>query len=262
MIFLSACGGAPRAPVEPAGPHLKVLTWNVNWAGAAWQEALAAIAEIDADVVLLQETNAAWEQAIRGALSSQYPQMRFDHEGGAGGMAVLTRQPPIAQKLLPPTEGWFGAWIVTAPTAVGPVQLLNVHLRPAISDRGSATISAYVETRQIREREVQAFAAHIDPDQPLIVAGDFNEGDGGGAIAWLRDEFALTNALPSQGQRDPTWRWKVAGVSVYQRLDHVLFSPHLRCADARVLRRGGSDHFPVVTTFVSAPDPARRLTVR
>lgn len=35
------------------------------------------------------------------------------------------------------------------------------------------------------------------------------------------------------------------------RFDHILYSEHLHCLEARVLEEGSSDHFPIIAVFES-----------
>ena len=75
---------------------------------------------------------------------------------------------------LRPTKGWFPGLLAEVESPVGLVQVLNVHLRPALSDRGSFAPSAYYDGPEIHLREIEGFLAYTDSDKPLIIAGDFN----------------------------------------------------------------------------------------
>src|SRR5687767_4438514 len=65
---------APQQPQQqavpirelPAGPTVRVMTYNVNWGAVRPNLAVAAIREADADVVCLQETTPEWETYLRG----------------------------------------------------------------------------------------------------------------------------------------------------------------------------------------------------
>src|SRR5688572_3439388 len=92
--------------------------------------------------------------------------------------------------------------------SLGPVQVLNVHLRPPVSDRGS-WVSGYLTTRHDREREMQRFYARLWADAALIVAGDFNEGENGGVLDWLRRK-GMRNALPEFDRSTATWEWRTS----------------------------------------------------
>ena len=81
-----------RAPT-PGKPHLKVMTYNVNYGLAGDSETAGAMADGWADLIFLQETTAAWEVVLRRRLLEAYPHMAFRHCCGAGGLAVLSRYP-------------------------------------------------------------------------------------------------------------------------------------------------------------------------
>jgi endonuclease/exonuclease/phosphatase family metal-dependent hydrolase len=237
-----------RTPETPAGPHFSVMTYNVNWGGPGAQLTLGAIRSADADVVCLQETTPDWERYLRPRLSDTYPHMRFRHDRGAGGQAVLSRLPLTERAFLRPTAGWFPGWLLEVHSPVGPVQLLCVHLRPALNDRGSLTPSSYVRTRSIRLAEVRGFHKQLNPRRAAVVLGDFNEDDSGAAVSWLV-EHGMTDALPEFDRSTYTWEWPTSVVTFRDRLDHILYSKHLHCHSARVLRAGASDHFPVIAVF-------------
>ena len=65
LVALLSCHG-PAAPVLPSGEGrvLTVLTYNVNFERFD-PATIEAIASADADLVLLQETTAQWEAALR-----------------------------------------------------------------------------------------------------------------------------------------------------------------------------------------------------
>lgn len=252
--LLAGCRGArAEAPVVPlpGEPRLRVMTYNVNYGLAGDPAAVAAIREGAADVVFLQETTPAWEEALRPALVDTYPYMEFRDGPGAGGLAVLSRFPFDAGELLPPTHGWFPAWRVVVEAPLGPVQALLVHLHPPLDEEGGF-VSAYFTTPRVREAEIRTFAEALDPRLPTLVAGDFNEGPSGRAIALL-EERGFRTALPDFAPGAPTWRWQTSVGPVTATLDHVVHDARLAPVAARVLPAGRSDHFPVVVELVARP---------
>jgi endonuclease/exonuclease/phosphatase (EEP) superfamily protein YafD len=244
--FALHCGGAggpaapPRAPIR--GAVLRLLTYNVNYGMAGDRESIAAIRDADADIVVLQETNTAWEQALRGALSKELPRMTFHTRGGAGGLAVLSRLPLAEVEFLKPTaSGWFPAVRVVVEAPFGKVQVLSVHLHPPVSDAGSF-ITGYFTTGAIRREEIAAFVAKLSPDLPVIVAGDFNEESDGEVMKFLREKGLLSALPPGQ----PTWRWTTAVGTIRRQLDHILYDGRLRAVAGEVRVAGRSDHLPVL----------------
>src|SRR5262245_20487651 len=93
LLLLAGCGSTILPPETPTGPHVKVMTFNVNYGGPGADLALEAILAEDVDVLCLQETTPAWERYLRPALAATHPFATFHHEGGAGGLAVFAKTP-------------------------------------------------------------------------------------------------------------------------------------------------------------------------
>lgn len=246
----ASCGRAARAPRPmPAGaPRLTVMSYNVNFGLAGDAEGAAAIRAGDADVVVLQETTAAWERALRAGLRDRYPHMAFRHCCGAGGLAILSRYPFEEREYLPQVgDGWFPAWRVVVASPLGPIQVLAVHLRPPLSERGSV-VSGYFSTPRVRRAEIEAFAAHLDRALPALVVGDFNEPADGSAVRLLAAR-GLRSALPEFHPDADTWGWRTSLGTVHSQLDHIVYDARLTALDARVIDAGRSDHRPVIAIF-------------
>jgi endonuclease/exonuclease/phosphatase (EEP) superfamily protein YafD len=230
-----------------AEAQLRVVSYNVNYAGDE-APTLDVIALADGDVVLLQETTPRWERALRRRFHDRYPHMAFHHaDRSPGGLAVLSRYPIEADAILPPAEHWFPAERLVVATPLGRVQILHVHLRPAI-DQGD-WVRGYLTTPPIRRREIEAYWKAMSPDLPVLVAGDFNEEPGATALGFLVDHgLVRADSGPA-----PTWtwqgNWRGNDVRLRMKLDHILSDRRLAIGDARVLEGGGSDHHAVVVTL-------------
>lgn len=248
-LFAGCASDRARQPTEVPDntPTLEVATYNVNYGMARDGQTLAAIPDVD--VVLLQETTAVWERNIRAELSERYPHMLFEHCCGAGGLAILSKKPITSIAYIPaPEPGWFPAWIVEAETAIGKVQLLNVHLRPPVNDQGS-WVRGYFSTPEIRIAEMRAYHEHLDKTLPTIIAGDFNEGEDGKVIDFLREEN-FSPVLQDYSPGAKTWRWQTSVGTISTQLDHIVYDrAALEPLEAKVLDQGYSDHLPVVARF-------------
>jgi endonuclease/exonuclease/phosphatase (EEP) superfamily protein YafD len=251
-IAALACAPAPRAPrLPPAGqPHVTVLTYNVNFGIPGEPGVLETIRRAGADLVLLQETTPEWEETLRAGLGAVYPWMEFHHDRGAGGLAVLSRQPFEVKEYLPAPSGWFPAARLVARSPLGPLQVLNVHLRPPFAG-GEGYVSGYIRSRAIRQSEIAAFHARLDPRLPTLVVGDFNEDEGGRAVRFLAGR-GFTTVLPAFEPRGKTWRWHTSLGTLRARLDHIACDGRLEPLGARIVAGGESDHLAVLATFVPA----------
>jgi len=138
-------------------------------------------------------------------------------------------------------------------TPAGPVQLLNVHLSTiregleGLRDEGWRGLPRFAANRDEAARQSRMARERTRHDRvPLVVLGDFNLPI---ESAIYRDNWGdLHNAFSDCGRG--------FGYSKFTdwfgiRIDHVLMSPHWRCADARVLSSPyGGDHAPLVVDLV------------
>jgi endonuclease/exonuclease/phosphatase (EEP) superfamily protein YafD len=243
-------GDAPASAlvlVPTDAPRLRVATFNVNFGVADAAANLDAIRRIDADVVLLQEVTGRSEPSYRLAFEEQYPHILFRDCCGAGGLAVLSKFPLSDARYLEPDAGWFPAWLATVQSPLGAVQLLNVHLRPPVSDSGSWVVGQF-STRSVRRAEIEGFWDAVDPDLPVVVVGDFNEGADGQAIDFL-GEHGLRSALAQTASDADTWHWRTRFGELTAMLDHIVYDPRLSLLQVSVDEDSGSDHYPVVADF-------------
>ena len=239
----------PAAPAVTApGTPLRIATYNLNFGNGDHPDTIETLAGLDADVVLLQETTPAIERAVRDRLGEHFAEVRFHHCCRAGGLGVLSRYPIVDSAVLAPDIGFFPAWWLRLDTPSGKLVVLDVHLRPPISDGGSWVVG-FFSTQDVRAREMAQIWLDVPKGDPIVVAGDFNENAEGGAVGVLAGD-GLRSALPQVDPKTHTWHWKVGASTLRMQLDHVIYSAPLQLRDARVVRGGQSDHEPVVVDLI------------
>ncbi|KAL7466819.1 hypothetical protein ACHAXS_007103 [Conticribra weissflogii] len=170
------------------------------------------------------------------------------------------------------------------------IKVANVHLRPPVELDGTAWLDTARKTEPIRISEVKELLCrarsndcrekNIGDDEkstvkaqlPLdIIAGDFNEGDFGGAISYLGSQGykdALQQFVP-QRKETHTWPFMRNFFTLRKRLDHILWhgesnlpaismkgkvltKARLKCLGCGVLsgyETNASDHQPVLALF-------------
>jgi endonuclease/exonuclease/phosphatase (EEP) superfamily protein YafD len=238
VAALVACG--TRAAGADPKP-MRLLTYNLNYANPDRGTTMRAIADVDADVVLLQEVDTDWKRELAQTFAKRYPFQAFrSAQRYAGGIAVLSKTKIDAEEAIPsPHATWFPAQRVV----IGDLQILNVHLRPAV-DHGS-WIKGFMTTPPLRLKEVEAYWPRLTANMSTIVAGDFNEDPSGSAIAFLA-KHGLSR-VPTKGPR--TWHYVDNGHEVLKMdIDHVMIDGTLTASGGEVLDVGTSDHRPVVVT--------------
>ena len=223
--------------------RLRVMSYNVNFGLAGDPAGAAAIASADPDVVFLQETNADWQALLVAKLPYEHHRFGPPRERLAGGMGVLSRFPIVSIETLESPAGPFFAWRVVLDAPGGRIQVLDVHLRPPMSDRGSWVVG-YFSTRGDRERELAEYARRLDPALPSLIVGDFNEECDGRAFA-VAEHRGFTDAIARFQGTTPTWGWQVGAMKLRFQLDHVMYDHRLTATAAGIVDAGRSDHKPV-----------------
>ncbi len=266
-LVLAGCkdaGETPdRAAVEPptsAPLQLKIGSYNVFYgnaeaataerAGFADPDTVNQAGLLGADVLALQETNGGFESALRQRLARELPHCRFHPPTRLlpGGIGLCSRYPIVKDELLDSPVGWFPAQRSLVSTPRGPLQVLNVHLKPAVADQAEWW-SVHRSTRVDRDREIKGLHASLAHDVPTIIVGDFNDVVEGDLFATL-SSLGFDNAFRERPTAETSWRWLGAEPPLAALLDHVAYQrDHLRLVDASVLAGGRSDHLAVVVSL-------------
>ena len=280
---------------------IDVLSYNVNNEAAHHptrrRRILRAIFSSGAQIILLQETNPSWEELLReDAVALEFVYTYFHHpcpsDRKAGGSAILSQFPlnidniqifsnNVPDSVFPsmvcdvsiPIKHMKRSSRTTSTTQVNSnnvtITIANVHLRPPVNLDGSAWLDTARKTETFRIYEVKELIRRSQESKRTIdiIAGDFNEGDTGGAIRHLIST-GYTNALSKYvPRRKETHRWNYFG-KVWQlrkRLDHILWHSDvlsstrredcrlkLDCVNCGVLsgyENDASDHQPVLSRF-------------
>jgi endonuclease/exonuclease/phosphatase family metal-dependent hydrolase len=245
------CVPGPEADFAPKQPHIKIVTYNVNWGFVNPEKVARYLAVENADIVCLQETHRYWKESLNAKLKKQYPYGKFREWGGrAGGIAIISKYELYDANLIEPNDNWFPAFYAWVDTPIGKIQILNVHLKPPLSEEGKVSASAYLKTGDEHLAEIDWFLGRTDPNQPMIILGDFNENEKGKAFRRLI-EAGWTDALSRYDRKTNTWVWKTsAGLEIKNRYDHILYNGFLDCTAARVTNIEASDHLPVTAIIV------------
>lgn len=251
ILLVCACGDA-RHPLPGLGApdaRLRVMSYNLNFGLRGDPSNLRAIADSDADLVLLQETTSEWAAAIGEDLDDAYPHRRFTptEDWPAGGMGVISKSPLVSVTVVPNPVGPFFAHRIVVDSALGRIQVLDVHLRPPMSDEGSWVVG-FFSTREVRKREIEHLIVGLDPALPTLIVGDFNEEGDGLALQHLAS-LGYADAVATYAGTAPTWSWKVGTMTLRFQLDHLLHDRRLAPITARVVEAGRSDHKPVWADF-------------
>jgi endonuclease/exonuclease/phosphatase family metal-dependent hydrolase len=249
LVAIAAC--SPEPPAEEAAPEdtMRILAYNIHHGEGMdsivdLQRIADLIAELDVDVVTLQEvdsvtarTGMADQTRILAELTGMDAGFgRFmDYEGGAYGMAVLSRWPIV--------EGTN--WEL--PEGPEPRSALALKVRSPRSGREAVVVGIhFYGTSDERLEQARVLDGYLRPESaPVILAGDFNSTPGTGVMDYLSINWAIAPkgadhfTFPSYGPD--------------REIDYIVYRP----MDAIEVREQTlldepvmSDHRPLLATIV------------
>jgi endonuclease/exonuclease/phosphatase family metal-dependent hydrolase len=276
-----------KAGKKVSPPVLSLLSYNVNFGpfmdvqdddyetmaqiighSSNVQLVIKAIAEADADIVCLQETNAGWAYACATRLKENYPQQHFYPSCRgyyAGGSAFLFKDSVSEFTVTandPRVQGaYFEALILSgtfsfADSTQTLFNIINVHLRPPLSmgdDSGGVlgNLNAYFfKSGPVHMSEVSAHLKHLGTENTFVV-GDFNEGGHGDGYKFLSKKGYVDAVSLCSDQT--TWYWPVPVIGqIWGAYDHIFYPPeYFRPSGCTIMTayKDVSDHIPVLATF-------------
>jgi endonuclease/exonuclease/phosphatase (EEP) superfamily protein YafD len=248
MLILSGTAGG--------GDTFTVATLNVNAGISSPSDAIAAIRESAADIVLLQEPNPRLVSGLTNALAATYPYRTFtgpEHKLPyyIDRLGILSRYPLESRFLPPAAEGAFGSQIAVVHLGDFDIQLANVHLEPPALPRATQpfrSLRGFRESEDRKLRELKALFAELRPDLPTIVAGDFNALTGSPTIAAMLGR-GMTDTHASLADAAPagTWHEVIDGVPLSARIDYVFCDRTFTPVRTAVIPCPSSDHSLALT---------------
>ena len=226
------------APLCGEAEAIRVLTVNVKLRHEDAGGLIGSIRAADPDVIVAQETDAWWNEAL-AALDGAYPHREAEITGGFFGMHLFSKLPLASVEVRYPTDPDTPVMDAVVQAPFGPLRVIAVHPRPPQVGQSSLP----------RDAELYAAALDIDAGAPSVMLGDFN------AVPWERtmrrvrrlagliDPRATFGFAPSFDAQSRWMKWP---------LDHILHSASLAAAEARLLPDFGSDHLPWMVTLCPA----------
>lgn len=226
--------------------NLKCMSFNIQGHAAHGRpDHLPKIAEVitsvGPDVVGLQEVHhgtpvsAVHQGEVLASLTGMTLVFgsSFSREGGEYGNAILTRGEVTASTVHPLPGSGEPRSMVAATIAVdgGSFTFCSTHL------------AAWGRLlRMARLRQIARLLEIVEGEgSPFIVVGDFNVPPAGEEIAAILSRELLHLCGDAY---EPTFPMTA------QRLDYILASRHWSCGQSTVVRRGPSDHWPIVADLV------------
>lgn len=217
-------GMVPLTWFAPAATNqsLSVASQNIEAHSGTGAASARALAATGANVVAVQEMDAASRGEVKAVLDA-----RYDHSYQVGTVGLWSSYPILNARPQSLGLGWNRALSAELDTPAGPVSIYVVHA-------ASARPADHTD-RDVMLTNLAATIAH-DGNKRIVAVGDFN------AAATDRHFAQLTAQLheANQDQGLSGFTWPAAPLPV-TRLDHVL-SRGMDVTSNTVFRSGASDH--------------------
>jgi len=217
---------------HPARPHLKIVSFNILKTNRHFGAVRQFLRGEAADIVLLQEVNAAWEKELE-VLTKEFP-YRFVHASESFyGLAIFSKIPWEKVEFLP-LEETDGTPIIKSRFRLAGRAFTILGTKTFPPTNGS-----WAARRDHQLSKLGELAQKIDG--PLILAGDFN------ATTWSR---AFANFERNSGQRwngggqTPSWPSLLGWAGI--KIDHIMVSAGLSMLRQSSGPNIGSDHLPLI----------------
>lgn len=244
-----------RVAAIDLSPQLRVMSWNTQRTADEQQTFVAAVREIEPDVIALQEVRGALSDSVR-ALDSMYPYRSSSLTGGREGLMILSRW-PITEEIA--DADWLGCWClrVTIDWQGRAVHIVNVHVASPSYDVPADGNIPWVRSFDSGHQTYvfDALLADLaEVDLPVVVLGDFNTADGQANY----DRVIGSGLVDAQRQagRGLGLTYPAPFTAVVWlpfpliRIDYVFSGPSFAAVHFERVRIAGSDHLGVVADLV------------
>ena len=235
----------PRPSWAATAPTLTIASANVLFENTRPTAGAAALARVDADVIVLVELTPEWVEAMRLAgLLDRYPfHDMVPVKGAAGGSGIFSKLPFAAEHI----DQAQARVVHSVDVAVGNQTVQIVELHPQAPNSGPMLDSW--------EKQVEGHAPIVDKRAgPMVLVGDLN-------ASYLHPPF---RQLLSHGLRDAhelageglTFSYPLgSSVPPVTRIDHALVTREIAVLSVKEMTIPGSDHRGFVTRLAVQQRP-------
>ena len=235
LLLLPASSGASMHPLLQNSSRLRILQANILTCNTNAPALLALVAHENPDVIVLQEPNTRWLNAL-SSLTNNYPihaeQLREDNFGAA----IFCKSNALSADIL----------LLNDPERA-PSSRARISVRgKTITIIGTHTLAPYNEYmwRGRNSFTLELARSLRKIEGPVVVTGDFNN------TPWSAHflNFLTTSGLHDSAQgRGPLLTWPTTCSPLIRiPLDHCFHSDGVRILDRRLGPDIGSDHLPLV----------------
>ncbi|QRN96576.1 endonuclease/exonuclease/phosphatase family protein [Archangium violaceum] len=247
-FLLGSSGDTPR-PSKP----FTAMTYNVLYDAPAEdiEKSLDVIEREKPDILCLRELTPAFATAFRKRLGKELPHTVLMPRKGTWGVGIASRHPLSRAERFPEKPHRLPGLEADVRLGGRELGVVCVHLMAAGAKhkKSDGLLESMEKNAELREKQGKALMErYADEKKPLLLLGDMNEGRQAAAMKAFAAAGFIHSCDGPDSSCGPTWPGANTALPSVVEIDHIL-GRGLTFSEARVLRSGGSDHYPVRTFF-------------
>ena len=239
--------------------QIKILSYNIKYNGNylrqntdSFSALISFLQQQKADILVLPESRLnSTSKSLRKKLDNIYP---FSLGSGFDGNEFYVETYVFSRYPISNVRQYGKHYIYEMDISITEeykIKLVACHLTSNQSHsslkEGEGIIGNIRKGNKTRINEAQMICDSLhNHNGPIIIAGDLNDISGSKTLKILQNSLSLNDA----------W-WKVGfgygatslSKHLYFRLDHILFSSHLKATSIEIPKVDFSDHYPIVTNL-------------
>ncbi|MFE8604772.1 endonuclease/exonuclease/phosphatase family protein [Archangium violaceum] len=236
-----------------SGQPFKAMAYNVLYDSPAEdiEKSLDVIEREKPDILCLRELTPGFAKAFRKRLGKEYPHTVLIPRRGTWGMGIASRHPLPRTRSFAEKPHRIPGMEADVNLGGQPLKVVCVHLMApgARHSKNESLLVSLEKNAKLRAKQGKSLMERYAHEKaPILLLGDMNEGrqaDAMKAFAAAGFTHSCDGAKASCGN---TWPGANTALPAVVEIDHIL-GRGLTFSEARVLRSGGSDHFPVRALF-------------
>ncbi len=223
----------PRATASGNGPSVRLALANVNTMNRNHDALKAFLFDIDADVIVLEEIDPVWLEAMT-ELDSRYPHSVKVPLRSNFGIGLWSLHPLRSSQTVAFDLPGVPSLVATVDVEGKPLRVLATHPLPPRDARNT----------DFRDKQLAGIAAIAGEGSPYsVVLGDLNTTPWGRAFQKMLAGSGLRDSALGMGLQ---WSWPVGFWPLALPIDHCLVSERVDVLDRWIGPDVGSDHYPLV----------------
>ncbi len=224
----------PNYTIKKEQSDLKIFHANVLTSNRNKSKIFEIIKKENPDIIGLQEVDSRWKNAIEKKLSSIYKYQLIIPRSDNFGIALLSKIPFQQIKEYHFENKKLPAIIADIQVENKIIHLVYTHTLPPVS-------SSFFENRN---QHIERIGEYVNSKNNCILFGDFNVTPWSTFFKKMEKESQL---IHSTNRVFKTWPSTMAFIGI--PIDHFLHSKELELNQVKVLKKFGSDHYPVIVEY-------------